>query len=229
MREMEAKRYFYVSSIGLLFILGVGFNHVLKKKTFNISFGKSSWIILVVIALTLTYLTNQRTKVWENGLTLWTSQLDTYPTHHRGFYGVGLHHYTLGNYPTAISFYKKCIESNPSNVKALNNLGNSYQHEKNADSAFYYYQRLLEVDTNYANVYVNLGNIYLKRQDYESAIKSYQKAIAIDNNFGMAYYGLGIVLESKGDKDEAINNYIHSAQLGFGMAQDLLKNRNISY
>jgi len=228
-QAVAAERYFYVSSIGLLFIVGVGFNHLLTKKVLNISFGKAVWVILAIIILALTYRTNQRTKVWENGLTLWASQLDTYPTHHRGFYGVGLYYYTLKDYPNAISNYKKCIASNPANVKALNNLGNSYQHLNNPDSAYYYYQRLLEVDTNYANVYVNLGNIYFKRSDKVNSIKSYRKAIAIDNNFGMAYYGLGIVLESNGDKEEAMQNYLISARLGFGIAQDLLRNRNVSY
>ncbi len=228
-QAVAAERYFYVSSIGLMYLVGVGFNHLLKRETLKISFGKSAWVVLALVVLFLTYLTNQRARDWESGLTIWQSQTEAYPNHHRGFYGVGLHYYTLNDYPAAISWYKQCLNRNPANVKALNNLGNSYQHQNKPDSAFYYYQRLLEVDTNYANVYVNLGNIYLRRKDYENSIKSYRKAIAINNNFGMAYYGLGIVLDTKGDKEEAMKNYIHSARLGFGMAQDLLKKKNISY
>lgn len=228
-QAVASERYFYVSSIGLLFLVGVGFNSILNKKIFNINIGKSSWALLAMVVIIMTYLTNQRTRVWENGLTLWSSQKDAYPEFHRGYYGIGLHYYNLGDYPKAISYYKQCINRNPANVKALNNLGNSYQHQNNPDSAYYYYQRLLEVDTNYANVYVNLGNIYLRRQDFDKSIQSYKKAIAIDNNFGMAYYGLGIVLETRGDKEEAMQNYLISARLGFKMARDLLQKRGVSY
>jgi Flp pilus assembly protein TadD len=228
-QAVAAERYFYVSSIGLMYIVGFGFNHLLTKKTFGVNVGKSSWALLVIIIPILAYLTNQRTRDWESGLTIWKSQTEAYPDHHRGYYGVGLHHYNLKDYPVAISWYRQCLDRNPANVKALNNLGNCYQHQNNPDSAYYCYQALLAVDTNYANVYVNLGNIYLRRQEYDNAINSYKKAIAINNNFGMAYYGLGIVLETVGEQEEAIKNYIHSARLGFGMAQDVLKNRNISY
>lgn len=228
-QAVAAERYFYVSSIGLFYLAGFGFNKLLTTKVLNIKLGKTVWVILGVIVIILTYLTNQRTRDWENGLTIWKSQTEAYPGHHRGFYGVGLHYYNLNDHKKAISYYRQCLARNPFNVKALNNVGNSYQHLNQPDSAYFFYQRLLEVDTNYANVYVNLGNIYLKRRDFDSAINSYKKAIAIDKNFGMAYYGLGIVLETKGDREEAVKNYIRSARLGFGMAQDLLKNRNISY
>lgn len=229
-QAIASDRYFYVSSIGLFYLIAEGFNYLYSEKFKNSVFYKTIVVgIGVIICGLLIYKTMDRIKVWENTFTLWTELSETNPLVDKAWYGAGLYIERQNDIAKAKWYYQKALQVNPKNIKALNNLGNCLYKANKYDSAYFYYQRLLDLDTNFLQVYHNLGNIFVQRNQLDKAKKSYLKAISIDNNFALSYYGLAIVYMNLKEEQKSNECFIKAAQLGYADAQKILQQKGINY
>jgi len=173
-----SERYFYVSSIGLFFIIGYFIDFLYEK--FDKKYRQFIFIPVIIYGLLSVYLTFERTKDWKNTQTLWQSAIDVNPDLDKGYYGVGNVYYMEKNYTEAKKYFIKALEKNPENYKANNNLGNIFYNSENYDSAFYYYQQTVNSNNKFAQGYYNLGNIYFIKNELKTALKEYQKAIDLE-------------------------------------------------
>jgi len=228
--SIASDRYFYLSSIGLFYLIGYGFNYLIENKSKVKKYSKFiAFSLLIVITFILINLTRKRTLVWNNTITLWQDVIRYDPNIDKPYFNIGLQLDRNGNIDSAIVLYKKAIFYNPKNVKALNNLGNRMYDKRFYDSAFFYYTKLLAADSLYYPVYHNLGNIYDLRGNLDKAIEYYNKAITLKNDFALSYFMLGVCWNQKGDSIKSNNNYIRAAQLGNTDAQSILKSKNIKW
>ena len=74
-----------------------------------------------------------------------------------------------GDYPGAEAGFLKILQSDPSNVSALGNLGIVYTHTQRYALAVKTYQKALRIAPNQHGILLNLGLVYLKQDDYERA------------------------------------------------------------
>ncbi len=228
--SIASDRYFYLSSIGLFFLIGIGLNYLIENKGKEQPILKYlSFIFLVFSTIVFINLTRQRTMVWKNTLTLWQDVIRFDPKIDKPYFNIGLQLDRNGNIDSAIVYYKKAIICNPKNVKALNNLGNRMYDKRLYDSAFFYYNNLVKVDSLYYPVYHNLGNIYSLRGNIDKAIEYYNKALTLKNDFALSYFTLGTCWNRKGDSVKSNENLIKAAQLGNNDAQSVLKSKNIKW
>lgn len=95
------------------------------------------------------------------------------------------------------SYYKKQIETDPSNAEAYFNLGDISRDNSNMMEALSYYQKGLELKPDFAVGFANLGLIYVALNNTEKAIAAYLKAIEIDPGFAEVYSNLGSIYEEK--------------------------------
>ena len=209
--NIASERYFYISSIVELFI-----NKCPSLK--NIGFG-----IGILVLLILAYLSFERTKVWENSLTLWSDLLDKHPNIaniDKAYYGIANHYYKTENIKdpaiiksrqdSAIKYFKGAIFKNPNNEKALNNLGNAYYQRQQYDSAYIYYNKLVTIKPNYTLGLQNMGNYYYVKGQFDTAIEYYNRILKIDPNYALSYYTLGLVFQSKSLTNTNIANRYNS-------------------
>lgn len=92
------------------------------------------------------------------------------------------------------TLYKKDLESNPKNVKLLNNLGKLYEQENNYDKAFDYYSKAIQIQPddsrgalNSANLHSKLGNYQKAEQFYRQAIKTMPVLINLNEDKGLSF------------------------------------------
>jgi hypothetical protein len=228
--SIASDRYFYLSSIGLFFLVGFGLNYFIENAGKIKPMLKYIVVVFIIfISIVLVNLTRQRTKVWKNTITLWTDVIRYDPKIDKPYYNLGLQLDRNGNIDSAIVYYKKAINCNPKNVKALNNLGNRMYDKQLYDSALFYYNKLVIVDTLYYPVYHNLGNIYSLKGNLDKAIEYYNKTLTLKNDFALSYYTLGTCWNRKGDSIKSKENFMKAAQLGNTDAQNYLKYKNIKW
>jgi tetratricopeptide (TPR) repeat protein len=175
---IASDRYFYLSSIGLFFILGYLIDYMFEKV--QIINRQQLLIPFYIFGLICFYFAYQRTKDWKNTETLWQSVINVNPELDKGYYGVGYVYYSENNYVKAKEYFYKALEKNSFNEKANNNLGNIYYNSANYDSAFYYYSKVIESNPEFSQGYYNLGNIYFIKNQLDKALEFYKKALALE-------------------------------------------------
>ncbi|MDP4266633.1 MAG: tetratricopeptide repeat protein [Bacteroidota bacterium] len=240
--SLASDRYFYISCLGFFYAGGEGFTYLYNKKlSGKISLKYIITGIAALIILSYSIATFQRAKVWTNSLTLWTDMIPKEPQIDKVYYGIGTYWYRIGDKQgvddkarkeakeKAKYFYKKTLECNQSNEKALNNLGNCYYNEAKYDSAFIYYSKLVQVNPKYTLGLHNLGNYYYAKLNMQKAIEYYNRVIDIDPNFSLTYYTLGLCYQALRDDNKANEYFIKGARLGEANSQKILQSKNISY
>ncbi len=104
-----------------------------------------------------------------------------------------------------VEFYNDILKYNPTSIRILNNLGNTYSAQGDLKNAADVYQRAISSPdgNNFAQPYYNLGNIYRDMGNTDKAIEEYKNAIEVDPNFPFAYQNLAVIYANRGDLNNA--------------------------
>ncbi|MFH0702398.1 MAG: tetratricopeptide repeat protein [bacterium] len=98
------------------------------------------------------------------------------------------------NYPEAIKFYIKSIESKKANYEAYNNLGLLYMDKNKNNNAVYYLNKALELNSTAAYSYNNLGIAYQKLKNFNEANKYFDLAIEAGKTYSSGYNNKAVCL-----------------------------------
>lgn len=86
-------------------------------------------------------------------------------------------HYDRGNYPNAVFYCTKAIESNPQDFEAYIFRGLSYEKQDNYLQAISDYTKAIEIDPKYLDAYYNRGLAYYDLENDEQSISDLRKAV----------------------------------------------------
>lgn len=75
------------------------------------------------------------------------------------------------------TLYTKDLQTNPTNIKLLNNLGKIYEQENDHERAVDYYRRAIQIQPADSRGPLNLANLYSKLGNYHDAERYYRQAI----------------------------------------------------
>ena len=81
---------------------------------------------------------------------------------------------------TALRFFNRAIQLNPSFSYAHTLCGHEYVANEDFDQAKKCYQRALTADDRHYNAWWGIGNIFLKQEKYEAAAQYFKSAIRIN-------------------------------------------------
>lgn len=113
----------------------------------------------------------------------------------------------IGNFSSAIIFYKKIIDAQPDNPIIYCNLGSAFQGSGRIDEASACYRKAIEFKPDYAMAHCNLGSVFHESGKPYDAVASYKRAIEISPDFAMAHNNLGTALKDLCKLDEAVESY----------------------
>jgi tetratricopeptide (TPR) repeat protein len=101
-------------------------------------------------------------------------------------------------YDDAVGGFKKAIELDPTNARAIYAMGLCYNGLRDETAAAAAFRRASEVDATYAKPLRSLGDLQRRKRDYGSATQAYLRAIEVDSTYMESYNGLAQVkLETK--------------------------------
>lgn len=204
-----AERYLYLPIIGILASAAL----ILDKITRYPKFKQMTYIIFVIVVISLSARTIVRNIDWKNEDNLWVATGKTSPSSPNTHNNLGDVYGRWGDKQAALREFQKAIELKPDYGDAYHNLANTYKELGQIDKALENYQNALKFNPNLWQSYQNIGAIYFEQKQYDLALENLQKAINLNPKSLNLRIILGVVYLNMGNKDKAkeIFNLVLSA------------------
>lgn len=207
-----ADRNIYISSIGTSYLAGELFRYCINKFSAKIT------VICTVLILSIySVLTFQRTKIWQDSISLYSDVLEKYPNSHLSYLNRGIAKSNLRDYKGALDDYNAAIQKNPDYLKTYLNRALVFVHLHDSDKALRDYNFILKIAPDYGKAYLARGWLYRERKNYNLALHDYTNAITV---LQKDKYSLGLALLNRGrlrvdmnDPDSAITDLSFSIDI----------------
>lgn len=196
-----AERYFYLSSVGPLFIVGL----VAAAGLTNTNWQRPATIgLLAVMVLGFTAQTFAYNKVWKNQLTVFSHAIAQFPTSVMGLRNIGGYYFKEKDYANAIPFYQKAQQYSLVPNDLTLELGQCYYYQKDYQRAAenltkaYEAKQLPELDVwMLGEAYSNLGQI-------DKAMQYMEKALTVRPNEAQILSFMGLMHLRKEEYTKAL-------------------------
>lgn len=112
--------------------------------------------------------------------------------------------YSRSDWKKAEQNYRKALEINPKNARAMFNLGDTYLSQQNDKDALDWYTKATKTETDKkvkAMAYHNIGYIHHKQKKYDEAIEAYKQALRLNPNDDDTRYNLTLAQKQKKQQD----------------------------
>jgi protein O-mannosyl-transferase len=204
-----AERYTYIPYLGFFYIIAM---FVSQQSTFNsqqkkVTIQNIKVLIIIIIILSFSIMSFNRTKVWMNSLSLFNDVIAKYSRSYIAYSNRGTAKLDLGDKQGAIKDYDKAIEINPNYLYAINNRGRAKLEAGDKTGALKDYSKSIEINPHDARPFNNRGLMKLELDDKLGAIQDFNKAIEINPNYAQAFGNRGNAKASLGYMRGAILDY----------------------
>ncbi len=178
-------RYAYPASIGILFLVVVGFDALYRRARLPMT------ALAAVIVVLLSFLSYRQSLVWHDTETLFQNVLIDYPNSHLAHNNLGSLAYRRGDLKTAATEYTASLAIRP-NSAAFFNLGQMYAQLKLPDRAAEMYRKALEQNPGDRDALVNLGVLLLTKGNVNESIVVLEQERSVDDRFAPVFCNLGL-------------------------------------
>ena len=165
-------------------------------------------IIVVGIAVVLSYLTVQRNASFRDPVALWAEVVRLHPDNARATYNLGLAYFGKGNRPEALKYYLQSVSLRPDYFKAHNNLGNLFYEKGDKATAARYYRAALELNPLYFEAHNNYGVVLMEAGNFPEAKWHLEEALRLNPRFPDTWRNLGNLHYLSGEKSAAKKYYL---------------------
>ena len=199
-----ADRYFYASSLGPLYLLGLLGNNLYEKRE---NLRKSLPLVAGAIVVLFTLMSLQRSRVWVNDLSVFTEVFEAHPTN--GFIAgnMGWSYSQKKDTLNTIKYFEKSGELGWHTDEIHIALANIYFAQKDYANAAKNFNKALELKPKNTNIYWNLGTCYYYTGDNQKAIEWCQKAVEVDKKNFFAHNILGLTYTKMGQYEKSVEEY----------------------
>ncbi|MCH8904170.1 MAG: tetratricopeptide repeat protein [Bacteroidetes bacterium] len=244
---MMADRYTYLPFIGFFLLAGFAFDYFTDKNTGmkfltdKLGYRTGKIIAPVLMVGFLAYagylgsLTKDRVGIWKDGMSLWTSIIDSHPNFHIPYNNRGHLYYqqavgssangllyektgnevaaekqkiiTLALLDSSLLDYERALVVLPDYAGALYNRALLNQFKGLTDLAIIDYSKAIDADSTFASAYYNRGTTYYENGKTEFALKDFSKAIELDSTNEDAFYNRGMILFEDSFYIAALNDF----------------------
>lgn len=194
-----AERYLYLPLIGILAVVGLGFDYLTKKPKFK----TAAMIVFIIALLLFSIRTIIRNIDWKNEDNLWIATGKTSPSSPNTHNNLGDVYGRLGDKQKSLQEFQTAIALKPNYADAYHNAGNVLREMGQTDKALEYYQKASEINPRLWQSYQNIGAIYFELKKFELSLENLNKAIGINPKNLNLHLSLGIVYLNMGDKTKA--------------------------
>jgi tetratricopeptide (TPR) repeat protein len=120
------------------------------------------------------------------------------------WYKSGLSSLWLGNYDSALGYFRGALERNPARVEAWIEVGFCMVKQGKNDEAIKALQRAIQLRPGSFEAWNKLGDAYYYATRYSEAIDAYTEAARIRPEMAEAHYNLGVTYMELGDREAAL-------------------------
>ena len=179
-------RFTYLPSIGLYWMLASVTGKVLGSRWRSVGIA-----LLIVYILILGFLSFNRSKIWFNGISLWSDVISQYPKLAFAYDNRGNSYVQENRNKEAFDDFSKAIALNDHFASAYVNRAILFAKNAQAQEALNDFNKAIESDPNYANAYFNRGIFYLQKSDQLKAKEDFLKAKELGMDIPKSLYFSG--------------------------------------
>jgi protein O-mannosyl-transferase len=224
-----ADRYTYLPYIGLFFITARLFNNVLADKYEKLKNLKKPLIFVFTLFIIMCcYLSFERTKVWRDGLSLWSDAIEKKDVAPICYKSRGDAYYLKKQYDKALADYEMAISGNYKFMDVYFSKGATYYELHEYEKVIENLNLAIQINNNYADAYNLRGMAYFNLAKYKEAIDDMNKLLEINPQLTEAYYTRGSSYLYLGKYQEAIND-LTMAISNNSNTSNAYNNRGIAY
>ncbi|MBW1981220.1 MAG: tetratricopeptide repeat protein [Deltaproteobacteria bacterium] len=208
-----ADRYLYLPGIGLflwfsLILENFLYTHPAKRlRTFAVS------TAAVILLTSLSYLSIERNKVWQNSVSLWSDSLSKTPNNRTAHLNLGQALGDEGRLEEAMAHYQEALRLYPNYAEAHNNLANALLQQGKLDQAIAHFNKALQLLPGFAEAHNNLAVALLQQGKIKQATEHYYAAVQLNPESAQAHNNLGVLLEHTGQLQQAITHYAKAIEI----------------
>ena len=174
-----AERYSYIPYIGLLFLLAMAYSNSFipsSGKTFSKMLAIIITGVIIIAGCTFSYITYNRTRIWNDDESLWTDVIKKYPGARQAYKNRGLHYVEKKQYDLAFQDFNNYIAIKQDDGTVYSQRGNLYGLQHKYDLALKDYSKaiILENGARY-EPFLNRAITYSLMKDYSKALIDYDK------------------------------------------------------
>jgi len=211
-----AERFLFFPSLGFCIALGGLFYGA--KRRLNLKSHLPLTIAMVGILSVYGAQTYNRSQVWQNNTSLFSSGVLSSPNSFRTHFNLAEHLRTQAEsqppspstpaqLQTAAKHYRKSLEIYPHNVEGWYNLGVCEYSLNRIDQAETAYQQALIADSTYSMAANNLGVIAFNKQQFPDALRYFAQAVRHNPQYSDALANIGAIYQNTARPSEAIPYY----------------------
>ncbi|MEZ4883323.1 MAG: tetratricopeptide repeat protein [Chitinophagales bacterium] len=210
-----ADRYTYIPYIGLLFILAMGFHHLLQRKDptgkmwQNLAKGALGLYAMVFLVATF-----QQTRTWNNSKILWDKVLTKFPdTAWIGYMNRATYYFNdERDYKKALTDYSTAIRIHPTRALFYYSRGLAYEQLNQNNEALNDYSKAIQLDPGYQEAISARANIY-KKINPDLAMQEFENALQLDGDDYKVYINRGSFYRDKKEYDKALQDFDKAAEV----------------
>ena len=207
-----AERYTYIPYIGLSLPIAWFLNQLIgNTKSVNIGRGVTAMAFAALILFS--WLSRERTPIWQNGEALYSSVLEIHPNLHGMLLNRGNYYLDLNQYDKALSDYNRAIEVKPKDSDALFNVALIHNYKRDFEKAVEMLDRALALNKGDYSLYASRGDNYKELGKFRKAIGDYTQAIQLYDRDALPFLNRGICFFSINKAEEARRDFIRVTEL----------------
>lgn len=125
----------------------------------------------------------------------------------------GVNAISSGNFPQAISYFTKAINTNPALAEAHMGRGITYTQVGNYQQALPDFNQAIKFNSELTDAYFKRGLVHYKLGKLDQAMADHTKAIQLDANYGTAYLEKGAIQYQLGNPQLAVADLQKALQI----------------
>jgi tetratricopeptide (TPR) repeat protein len=200
--QSAADRYAYLPGVAIFVLVGLAIERYSSRKSLPV-FGTVFLLIVVLLGLK----TASQTRIWRDGVTFWTNEINLYPESNIGFHNRGLAYRYEGRHDEAIADFDRALRIDPSEVNSYIERGAAYLIMGRTSDAVADFSRAIEIDSDDYVARVNRAVAFASAGDYERAESDFDRAIKLRPAGKLAYFERGLVRMNSGRSLEAVEDF----------------------
>ncbi len=199
------ERLFYLPSVGLCWLVGLGWQHVMDRTAERHFLQRSGWAILGALLLVFTAMTVRYGRVWRDDDALFSYAIQVAPRSAKIQLDFGsVLAATPDRKEEAIQHFRQAVEIYNAYGKAWDAMGRAYLQLKRWDQAIAAFKEASALDPADPNPYNNVGVAYANLARWDDAMAAFRQAVALKPDLVQAHRNLADLYDKKGWSEAAL-------------------------
>jgi tetratricopeptide (TPR) repeat protein len=214
--ELVHDRYFYISGIGLAFLLALALERVARQRPRL--FGQPAQFVTAgfALAVVLSFLAGRAASFWFDDFTFFSRAHQIAPANHASISNLGVALMTRQQFDKAQAILESGYRSDPTDFRFALNLGRLYYRKGQYSQAEFYTRQAISLAPDLGDAYLYLAQIQLRQGLALEAQKDLRRAVELNPYSAPFHTSYGIVLALSGDCAAATHQFEASLDLNPG-------------